>query len=213
MLFTTLVFSVIAALAASAQALDVDSCSAGAILGIYGVCGTNPVECGSDKCCLSGQTCVTGSAISCADSALQTGTTLTVSAGCYGTATGSASITSSGSSTGKATTPSNPATIATPTGQVTQTGAGGSASGSGSKGPTASSSKGPVPTGPGGFVSAPYTFTNGTGSPSDIATGTGKTKPTTTGVAQSNGAASAFTSPQNSVAVLLSAVAVAMFWL
>jgi len=241
MLFNTLVFSTIAALVASAQAQD-NSCAAGAIIGIFGVCGTNPVDCKNDLCCLEGQKCVTsGSKVACADSSLQSGTTLTVSAGCYGTMTKSGSTSSS---TGKPTdTKSNPATIVTPTGS--STGASGSYSatapvssskepthsgskeptGSGSKGPTGSGSKGPgptetgsntpvAPTGATGFVSAPpYTYTNGTARPSGIATGSGKPSATATGVLQSNGAGSAFTSPQNTVAILLSAVAVVAFWL
>ncbi|KAF2665576.1 hypothetical protein BT63DRAFT_68977 [Microthyrium microscopicum] len=35
---------------------------AGVILGIYGMCGTNPVDCGNGWCCLAGQTCASASA-------------------------------------------------------------------------------------------------------------------------------------------------------
>jgi hypothetical protein len=32
----------------------------GAILGIYAMCGTNPVDCNNGWCCLDGQTCTDG---------------------------------------------------------------------------------------------------------------------------------------------------------
>ena len=43
--------------------------AAGAILGIYALCGGTPVDCGSGYCCLNGQTCTIDSknAIKCAD--------------------------------------------------------------------------------------------------------------------------------------------------
>jgi hypothetical protein len=257
MLFNTLVFSAIAAFAASAKA---DSCSAGAIIGINAVCGTDPQDCGSGRCCLADQKCVgSGTSIACADSSLQTGyacptpqlmvheliiyisTTLTVNAGCYGTGGPT-------SSTKSSTKSSNPATIVTPTGgaTATETGTGGSytktetktsetkASETGShssKGShtgtgggsyvtsTASaslSSKGPKgSTGPTSAILAPYTFTNGTVGYSTGATGTGSGPKSTSasGVAQSNSATSAFTSPQNSIAIVLSAIAVVAFCL
>lgn len=33
----------------------------GVILGVFAMCGTNPVDCGNGWCCLAGQTCVSGS--------------------------------------------------------------------------------------------------------------------------------------------------------
>jgi len=192
MLFNTFVFSAIAALAASAQAAD--SCAAGSIIGIYALCGSFPVDCGKGHCCLEGQKCVTsGSSVACADSALQTGTTLTVNAACYGTMLSHMSTPSGSPTSIPASFVTNPATIATPTIGAQKSGAGGSASGP-------------------KVTSALYTFTNGTVHGSG-ATGTGSATSTATGLALSNGASSGFSSPQNSVAVLLSAVAVVAFWL
>jgi len=48
----------------------------GAILGIFAMCGTNPVDCGNGWCCLSGQTCTNGPAganTMCVDSVLSQG--------------------------------------------------------------------------------------------------------------------------------------------
>jgi hypothetical protein len=59
MLLNTFVLAVLASFFAIAQAAT-NSCPAGSILGIYAMCGTDPVDCGSGLCCLDGQTCVKG---------------------------------------------------------------------------------------------------------------------------------------------------------
>lgn len=43
-----------------AQGLPVGN-PTGAVLGIFAMCGTNPVDCGNGWCCLAGQTCTSGS--------------------------------------------------------------------------------------------------------------------------------------------------------
>jgi hypothetical protein len=65
----------LAAFAAAATSVAAeDSCAAGAILGIYALCGSHPVDCGSGKCCLEGQKCVkSDGTFKCADSQLQKG--------------------------------------------------------------------------------------------------------------------------------------------
>jgi hypothetical protein len=42
-----------------AQGLPVGN-PVGAILGIFAMCGTDPVDCGNGWCCLAGQTCTNG---------------------------------------------------------------------------------------------------------------------------------------------------------
>ena len=45
----------------------------GVTLGIFGMCGTNPVDCGNGWCCLAGQKCTSGpkgANTMCSDSAL-----------------------------------------------------------------------------------------------------------------------------------------------
>ena len=77
MQFKSLVFAALAAFAVSAQEAKpdtTDACSAGAIIGILALCGTNPVDCGSGKCCLAGQKCVKAdSDFKCEDSSLVQG--------------------------------------------------------------------------------------------------------------------------------------------
>ncbi|QDS77683.1 hypothetical protein FKW77_003607 [Venturia effusa] len=275
MLFNTVVFSAIAAFAALASAQTADSCAAGAIIGIQAVCGTDPKDCGSGRCCLSDQTCVpSGSTFACADPNLVPGTTQTVRAGCYATAGSTpTSSTSSGkpiSSTGSGSGSTKPTSatgyssdsVSGTVSSTTMETKASSSKGPSETGPSSSegetggasetktgsySSKG-VPTGTGGgsyvtvtsseasssatwgnkgpsyssasaavssAVAAPYTFTNGTvnyptGSPSGSSSAP---KSSSAQVVQSNSASSAFMSPQNSFAMLVSAVAVAAYWL
>ena len=72
MQFKSIVLAVFAA-AATSVAAD-DACDAGAILGIKAMCGTEPVDCGSGRCCLNGQKCVKdGSTQKCEDKELVKG--------------------------------------------------------------------------------------------------------------------------------------------
>jgi len=63
---------------------------AGVVLGIFAMCGTDPVDCGNGWCCLSGQTCTDGSRgpdTSCIDAQLADnsgGGTFTVNAAYFG---------------------------------------------------------------------------------------------------------------------------------
>ncbi|KAE9978670.1 hypothetical protein EG327_007306 [Venturia inaequalis] len=258
MLFNTVVFSAIAALAASVQAAD--SCSAGAIIGIQAVCGSGANDCGSGRCCLADQTCVpSGSSFACADPNLSPGETVTVNAGCYGTA---GSTPTSSTSSGKPTSSTKSGSTKPSSASATHTSGALSDSASGTvsstkievtlsskSGPseTASETKttgsyssqgSPTGTGPGSYVtvtaasssaketkapsyssfivtsvvSAPYTFTNGTVNyPVGSASGSGSAPKSTDKVVQSNSATSAFSSPQNSFAILISALAIAAF--
>jgi len=198
MLFNTIVFTAFAALATYVQAAD--SCAAGSILGIYAMCGSFPVDCGKGKCCLQGQKCVAdkSGAAACADSQLVSGSTVTVNAACYGSMQSHQNQPTATPTSIPATYVTNPATIATPTNKVQITGAAGSGSGSN------------------GYLSAPYTNGTGYGSGSGPGSGAGSTGAggaSSTGLPQSNSATSAFTSPQSSIAGVLSAVAIVALWL
>ncbi|RDI83022.1 hypothetical protein Vi05172_g6798 [Venturia inaequalis] len=176
MLFNTVVFSAIAALAASVQAAD--SCSAGAIIGIQAVCGSGANDCGSGRCCLADQTCVpSGSSFACADPNLSPGETVTVNAGCYGTA---GSTPTSSTSSGKPT----------------------SSTKSGSTKPSSASAT---------HTSGALSDSASVNYPVGSASGSGSAPKSTDKVVQSNSATSAFSSPQNSFAILISALAIAAF--
>jgi hypothetical protein len=190
MLFTTFVLAVFASFLAIVQATS-NSCPAGSILGIYAMCGTDPVDCGKGLCCLDGQTCVTGG---CTDPKLtdDSGKVLTVSAACYGSIQSHQSTPSGAVSTATGSSATT-STIATQS-HVAQSGAGGS-SGSTS------------------YTGAPYT--NGTRSASGGAgaTSTGSGAGSTgSGLALSNGATS-LSSVQSTMALLFSAVAIVALWL
>jgi hypothetical protein len=71
--FRSFVLVASAATAASAQGLS-EACAAGALIGIFALCGSNPVDCGSGRCCLAGQTCVPAdNSFRCADPELVPG--------------------------------------------------------------------------------------------------------------------------------------------
>jgi len=127
MFFHTFVLAIFASLVAFANAAN--SCPAGSILGIYAMCGSFPVDCGSGLCCLSGQTCVKGG---CTDSKLtdDSGKVLTVNAACYGTfdhMTPPASVITSA----PASFVTDPSTISTPA--VVNVGQSATGTGSGAK--------------------------------------------------------------------------------
>jgi len=154
MQFRSLVLAALASASASAQSSD--ACAAGAILGIFALCGSKPVDCGSNKCCLEGQKCVPADGdFKCADSALVQGATVTVNAACYGTSTASISASKPPSQSASAT-PTSKSVKPSPPGSAIPS-ATGSGHGGG-YGPGSSSSPSSVPSSsssPAGGVYAP----------------------------------------------------------
>ncbi|KAF2396467.1 hypothetical protein EJ06DRAFT_241262 [Trichodelitschia bisporula] len=228
MKFTTLLLPVFAGLALAATSAPApspsDSCAAGKILGINAMCGNSPVDCGSGRCCLKGQKCVSGSkgVPACTDPDLKddSGKGLTVSAACYGSpSTSSSKPTGTGSSTAKPTDSKSGTFTHTGSGPSHPTGgpggppSGPSHPGDGTPTPSFPGGASPSHSGPPGHGFPPYSFTNSSDTGSGASGTTGGDKGSKTGGVVQQTTNAAPRSVQMQAAALLAGVGAVAFWL